>query len=265
MALTGTDRLLQRVAWSSMDDAARRSWLDGLRAAPPEADVLSILDAVRRDGDAALRQYTERFDGARIEQLFVEEAAFEEAERSVDPVLREALGRAAAAVGRYHADQRNALRPRRDVRTQPGVTAWRRWLPLQRVGGYVPGGRAAYPSSVIMLGVPARLAGVGELLLATPPGPDGAINPAILVAARMAGVRRVLRVGGAQAIAALAYGTDSVPAVDKIFGAGNAWVTAAKRAVSPEVAIDLPAGPSECVVVADAGADARLVALDPLA
>ena len=151
------------------------------------------------------------------------------------------------------------------MRTAPGVTAWRRWQPIERIGGYVPGGRATYPSSVLMLAVPARLAGVDDLIIATPPRGDGSISPEVLVAARIGGVDRVLKAGGAQAIAALAFGTDSVPAVDKIFGAGNAWVTAAKRAVSGRVAIDLPAGPSECIVLADRTADAEHVALDLLA
>ncbi|HEX5396495.1 MAG TPA: histidinol dehydrogenase, partial [Candidatus Limnocylindria bacterium] len=139
------------------------------------------------------------------------------------------------------------------------------WLPIGRAGGYVPGGRASYPSSVLMLGVPAQLAGVDELIVATPPRRDGSVDPTVLVAAGMVGVRRVLRVGGAQAIAALAYGTDSVPRVDRIFGAGNAWVTAAKRLVAADTAIDLPAGPSEAVVIADAAADGALVAADLLA
>jgi histidinol dehydrogenase len=151
------------------------------------------------------------------------------------------------------------------VRTAPGITAWRRWQALERVGAYVPGGRASYASSVLMVGIPAALAGVDELVIATPPAPDGGVAPAILVAARIAGVDRILRAGGAQAVAALAWGTESVPRVDKILGAGNAWVTAAKRLVSDRVAVDLPAGPSECVVLADATADPELVALDLLA
>jgi histidinol dehydrogenase len=175
------------------------------------------------------------------------------------------LERAADAIRRFHADQRAALRGERHVRTVPGIRAWRRWTPLERVGAYVPGGRAAYASSVLMLGIPAALAGVDAVIVATPPAPDGSVSPAVLVAARIAGVHRVLRAGGAQAIAALAFGTASVPAVDRIFGAGNAWVTAAKRAVSGTVAIDLPAGPSECVIIADETADPRLVALDLLA
>ena len=219
--------------------------------------------AIRDRGDGALRDLTRRLDGVDLEDPWV--SAEEWAAATVAPALATALADAAASIGRYHAEQRNALREERRVRTAPGVTAWRRWQPIERVGGYVPGGRATYPSSVLMLAVPARLAGVDDLIIATPPRRDGSIAPEVLVAARIGGVDRVLKAGGAQAIAALAFGTDSVPAVDKIFGAGNAWVTAAKRAVSGRVAIDLPAGPSECIVLADRTADAEHVALDLLA
>ncbi len=255
--------VLRRVDWAALDAPARRAWVDALRPAEPDADVSAILDDVRRRGDAALRELTARFDGADLADPWV--TADELAGATVEPALEAALADAASAIGRYHAEQRNALRAERPVRTGPGVTAWRRWQPIERAGGYVPGGRAAYASSVLMLAVPARLAGVGELILATPPGRDGSVAAPVLVAARIGGVDRILKAGGAQAIAALAYGTASVPAVDKIFGAGNAWVTAAKRAVASRVAIDLPAGPSECIVLADGGADAELVALDLLA
>jgi histidinol dehydrogenase len=246
-----------------MDAPARIDWIEALRPAEPEADVAAILDAVRRRGDTALRELTARFDGADLADPWVSPEEWQAA--TVDRALEAALGDAAAAIRRYHAEQRNALRAERRVRTARGVTAWRRWQPIERAGGYVPGGRAAYASSVLMLAVPARLAGVGELIVATPPRADGSVSPAVLTAARIGGVDRILKAGGAQAIAALAYGTASVPAVDRIFGAGNAWVTAAKRAVSARVAIDLPAGPSECIVLADAEADAELVALDLLA
>jgi histidinol dehydrogenase len=246
-----------------MDAAARTAWIEALRPPEPEADVAAILDAVRRRGDAALRELTARFDGVDLADPWVTPDEWLAA--SVEPALETALTDAAAAIRRYHAEQRNTLRTERRVRTAPGVTAWRRWQPIERAGGYVPGGRAAYASSVLMLAVPARLAGVGQLIVATPPRADGSVSPAVLVAARIGGVDRILKAGGAQAIAALGYGTASVPAVDRIFGAGNAWVTAAKRAVSARVAIDLPAGPSECIVLADGGADAGLVALDLLA
>ena len=255
--------VLRRIAWASLDDTGRAAWLAGLRPDEPETDVSAILDDVRTRGDTALRELTARFDGADLPDPWVTDAEWESA--TVDPALEAALRASASAVGRYHAEQRNALREERRVRTAPGVTAWRRWQPIERAGGYVPGGRAAYASSVLMLAVPARLAGIEELVIATPPASDGSVAPAVLVAARIGGVDRVLRAGGAQAIAALAYGTASIAPVDKIFGAGNAWVTAAKRAVSSRVAIDLPAGPSECVVLADGAADAELVALDLLA
>ncbi len=255
--------VLPRVAWDEMQPAARVGWIDAIRPAEPEADVSAIVDDVRRRGDAALRELTARFDGADLADPWVTADELEAA--TVEPALEAALERAADAIRRYHAEQRNALRPERPVRTAPGVTAWRRWLPIERAGGYVPGGRAAYASSVLMLAVPARLAGVDDLIIATPPARDGSVSAAVLVAARIGGADRILKAGGAQAIAALAYGTESVPAVDKIFGAGNAWVTAAKRAVSARVAIDLPAGPSECIVLADGGADPELVALDLLA
>ena len=255
--------VLPRVAWSAMDPATRAAWIAALRPPEPDTDVSAILDDVRQRGDAALRELTARFDGPDLADPWVSADACRAA--SVEPALEAALTDAANAIRRFHAEQRNALFAERRVRTRPGVTAWRRWQPIERAGGYVPGGRAAYASSVLMLAIPARLAGVDELVIATPPGRDGSISPAVLVAARIGGVDRVLRAGGAQAIAALAYGTASVPPVDKIFGAGNAWVTAAKRAVGSQVAVDLPAGPSECIVLADGDADPELVALDLLA
>ena len=257
--------LVRRLDWDAADAAARRAWIAALRPSRSGVDVTPILAAVRDGGDAALRDLTLRFDGTTLDGLWVQEDEIAEAERTVDPALLGAIDASMAAVRRFHADQRDALRAERVVQTLPGVTAWRRWVPLERVGAYVPGGLAPLASSLIMTGVPAKLAGVDELIVATPPARDGRVAPAILVTARRVGVDRVLRVGGAQAIAALAYGTESVPAVDRVIGAGNAWVTAAKRAVAADVAIDLPAGPSECVVIADAGADPELIALDLLA
>ena len=254
---------LPRTEWARLDDRARMAWTDALRPPAPAADAAAIVDDVRLRGDEALRELTARFDGADLEDPWLDGDDIDRATVADD--LQEALERSAAAIRRYHADQRNALRGERRVRTAPGVTAWRRWEPLARVGAYVPGGRAAYASSVLMVGIPATLAGVDDIVIATPPAVDGTIAPSILAAARVAGIRRILRAGGAQAVAALAYGTASVPPVDKIVGAGNAWVTAAKRLVSDRVAIDLPAGPSECVILADAGADIELVVLDLLA
>ena len=254
---------LARVDWSSLGPAARTAWADGLRPVPPAADAAAIVDDVRRRGDAALRELTARFDGADLADPWLDGDAIGAA--VVPDVLERALAEAARAIRRYHVDQRDALRAERRVRTGLGVTAWRRWQPLDRVGAYVPGGQATYASSVLMVGIPAALAGVEEIVIATPPDAEGSVAPSVLVAARIAGIGRVLRAGGAQAVAAMAFGTASVPAVDKIVGAGNAWVTAAKRLVSDRVAIDLPAGPSECVVLADGDADPELVALDLLA
>ena len=257
--------LIRRLDWSTAGPAERARWIADLRPPRGEVDAMPIIDAVRTGGDAALVELTERFDGARLDGLWVTDDEIAAAAEAADASFVAALDASIAAVRRFHADQRDALRAERVVRTLPGVTAWRRWLPLERVGAYVPGGRAPLASSLIMTCLPARLAGVDELIVATPPAADGCVADAILVAASRIGVDRVLRVGGVQAIAALAYGTESVPAVDRIVGPGSAWVTAAKRAVASDVAIDLPAGPSECVVVADAGADPELVALDLLA
>ena len=254
---------LARTDWSALEAFGRAAWVDGLRPAPPGADAAAIVADVRARGDAALRELTARHDGADLAGPWLEPDAI--AAARVPDELERALERAASAIRRYHAEQRNALRAEGRVRTAPGVTAWRRWEPLERVGAYVPGGQAAYASSVLMVGIPAALAGVGDVMVATPPAADGSVAPAVLAAARIAGVTRILRAGGAQAIAAMAYGTKSVPPVDKIVGAGNAWVTAAKRLVSDRVAIDLPAGPSECVVLADGDADPELVTLDLLA
>ena len=265
MTATAPPALRQRLEWSAADPSERRSWLAALRAPATDVDVAPIIEAVRRDGDAALRELTLRFDGATLEDPWVPLAEIEEAAATLDRRLLAAIDASIAAVRRFHADQRDALRGERTVRTLPGVIAWRRWVPLERVGAYVPGGRAPLASSVVMVGVPALLAGVDELIIATPPSSEGRVAPVILAAAQRIGIDRVLRVGGAQAIAALAYGTDSVPPVDRIVGAGNAWVTSAKRAVSADVAIDLPAGPSECLIVADADADPDFVALDLLA
>jgi histidinol dehydrogenase len=263
MTLPRTKLRLARVEWSGLAGDARVAWVNGLRPPAPAADAAGIVEDVRVRGDDALRDLTARFDGVDLEDPWLDPDAI--AAASVPDDLERALLRAAGAIRRYHADQRDALRAERRVRTAPGVTAWRRWQPLERVGAYVPGGRAAYASSVLMVGIPAALAGVEDVIVATPPAADGSVAPSILVAARIAGIGRILRAGGAGAIAALGHGTATVPRVDKIVGAGNAWVTAAKRLVGDRVAVDLPAGPSECVILADGSADPELVALDLLA
>lgn len=257
--------LVRRLDWDGADVAERRAWVAALRPPAPVAEVADIISAVRAGGDAALRDLTERFDGATIGDLWVAPEEIAAAERDADPAFLVALDDSIAAVRRFHADQRDSLRAERSVRTRRGVVARRRWVPIERLGAYVPGGRAPLASSLVMLAVPARLADVDEIIVATPPGRDGRVAAPILAAAARIGIDRVLRVGGAQAIAALAYGTESVPMVDRIAGAGSGWVTAAKRAVSVDVAIDLPAGPSEAVVIADGDADVDLVGLDLLA
>lgn len=227
-----------------------------------EARVAPILAQVRDQGDAALRQLTARFDQVEIDALAVSPAALASAAGEISPALRDAIGLAARNIEAFHQAQAT---PELQVETMPGVRCWRRSVPIERVGLYIPGGTAPLFSTILMLAIPARLAGCRELVLCTPPGRDGQVHPAIRYAAHLAGVTGLFRVGGAQAIAALAYGTESVPQVYKIFGPGNQYVTLAKQLVAREgVAIDMPAGPSEVAVVADATAHPAFVAADLL-
>lgn len=223
--------------------------------------VQAIMDAVDQEGDVALRRYTERFDGAVLSDLLVSEQEFARARAEVDPDVQEALHVQIAAVRAFHQPQR---RMEEVIETAPGVSAWREWRPIERVGLYVPGGRGAYPSSVVMLGVPAAIAACPQVILCTPPHADGSVPAATLVAADLVGIHRVFKLGGAQAIAAMAHGTESVPQVDKLFGAGNAYVTAAKLLAFPECSLDAPAGPSELLIIADDSADPRWIAADLL-
>jgi histidinol dehydrogenase len=226
--------------------------------------VAGILGRVRRDGDGALRALAREYDGAELAALEVPRDALAAAHEALDPAVREALERAA----RNLAAAAVACLPRPvELETEPGVTVGFRPDPLPSAGIYAPGGRAAYPSSVLMGVVPARVAGVGEVVVCSPPGRDGLPSGVVLAAAAIAGADRVFAAGGAGAIGALAYGTASVPRVDVVVGPGNAWVAAAKRAVAAEgrVRIDAPAGPSEVLVVADAAADPRRVALELIA
>ena len=224
------------------------------------ATVSAILDDVRDNGVTALVEYTNRFDRRTVGpgDLEVPEAALEQAAATIAPDLRQALEDAAARISAYHRHQAERSWSFED---QDGSTLGQRITPLDRVGIYVPGGKAAYPSSVLMNAIPARVAGVGEIIM-TAPAPDDGLNPVVLAAARMAGVHRVFCVGGAQAIAALAFGAGPLPAVDKIVGPGNRYVAAAKRLVFGVVGIDMIAGPSEVVIVADASADPDWIALD---
>ena len=223
--------------------------------------VRDIIAQVRAKGDEALKRYTKEFDGVDITSVEVGQGAIDEGFRMADPMLVDILYRASERVAAFHQHQvRNSFL----VNEEDGILMGQKIIPLERVGLYVPGGTAAYPSSVIMNCIPAKLAGVKEIVMVTPPGKDGKIPPNILAAARICGVNRVFRVGGAQAIAALAYGTESVPRVDKIVGPGNQFVAEAKKQVFGKVGIDMVAGPSEILVIADGKCDPRIVAADLL-
>ena len=224
--------------------------------------VEAILTAVRDRGDAAIADFTERFDGFRPEPMAVSPEALEQAWTSLPTNLRDALELAHRRITDFHQRQR----PTDLAVTGPhGEQLGRRWRPVERAGLYVPGGRAAYPSTVLMNAVPARVAGVKDVVICSPAGRDGAVNPVVLAAAHLAGVKTVFRLGGAQAVAAMAYGSESVPKVDVISGPGNLYVTLAKQAVYGQVAIDSLAGPSEVLVIADHSANSDQVAADLLA
>ena len=223
--------------------------------------VAEILRNVRERGDEAVREYTEKFDHAKPESLTVTPAEMQEALDSVDPDFLRILKRAAENIRKFHSRQvRNSF----ILNDEDGILMGQKVIPVDRAGLYVPGGTAAYPSTVLMDVIPAKIAGVKEVILTTPPGPDGKINPAVLAAASVAGADRIVKAGGAQAIAALAFGTESVPKADKIVGPGNAFVAEAKRQVYGMVSIDMIAGPSEILVVADGKSNPAYVAADLL-
>lgn len=227
-----------------------------------EGSVREILQTVKIHGDQALKQYAARFDKARLDQVIANPDELEKAGRQVDEKLKDAIRLAYKNIEKFHAAQKFG-EPKTE--TMPGVTCWRESRPIERVGLYIPGGTAPLFSSVLMLAIPARLAGCEEIILTTPPQKDGSIHPVIAWCAELCGIHRVVKAGGAQAIAALAYGTETVPRVDKVFGPGNQYVTMAKQLISMDgVAIDMPAGPSEVAVVADASAHPTFVAIDLL-
>lgn len=231
----------------------------------PAVDVKGIVKEIIQNvvtrGDAALYEYCERFDRAKLTALEVTTEEIEEAFLAVDPQLIRILETAAANIRKFHQSQ---VRQSYIINDCDGVVMGQKIIPMDRVGIYVPGGTAAYPSTVLMDSIPAKIAGCGQIVMVTPPGENGKINPAILAAAKIAGIDRIFKLGGAQAVAALAYGTASVPRVDKIVGPGNAFVAEAKRQVFGQVAIDMIAGPSEILVVADGTANPAFVAADLL-
>ena len=227
-----------------------------------EAAVLEVLNNVKQNGDKALVEFTQRFDGGLLKNIKVSEVEIAAAEQELTTELKAAIAQAKENIERFHAAQ---VQPVVKVETMPGVQCWRKSIGIEKVGLYIPGGSAPLFSTVLMLGIPAVLAGCREIILCTPPGKDGNIHPAVLYAAKVAGITQVYKAGGAQAIAAMAYGTETVPAVFKIFGPGNQYVTCAKQLIQRDgIAIDMPAGPSEVCVLADETANAAYVAADLL-
>lgn len=226
-----------------------------------EATVAQIIENVKQNKDKALLEYCEKFDKVSLDSLEVSEAEIEEAYKLADKEFVEIIKEAAENIREFHKRQvKNSF----IISERDGVITGQKVTPIEKVGLYVPGGTAAYPSTVLMDSIPAKIAGCAEIVMVTPPSKDGRVNPNILTAAKIAGVDRIFKVGGAQAIAALAYGTESIPCVDKIVGPGNAYVAEAKKQVFGKVSIDMIAGPSEILVVADSGCEPRYVAADLL-
>jgi histidinol dehydrogenase len=227
-----------------------------------ESSVRNILNRVKVSGDQAIRELTRQFDKVVVQDLEVTKEEMNQARQLLSPDLKQAIQTAAKNIMRFHSEQK---REQVVIETMPGVKCWRKAVPITRVGIYIPGGTAPLFSTVLMLGIPANLAGCSDIILCTPPGKEGKINPAILFAAELVGVTKIFKAGGAQAIAALTYGTESIPNVYKIFGPGNQYVTKAKQLILEEgVAIDMPAGPSEVLIVADDTCNPVFVAADLL-
>ena len=227
-----------------------------------ESSVRNVMNRVKASGDRALRELTQQFDKVDVVTLSVSDDAFVTAENALPASLKEAIRTAADNIRQFHAAQRGDTMT---TETMPGVVCWRKAVPIDTVGIYIPGGSAPLFSTVLMLGIPAAIAGCREVVLCTPPDKTGKINDAILFAARLVGIRHVFKVGGAQAIAAMTYGTETIPRVYKIFGPGNQYVTKAKQLAQEEgIAIDMPAGPSEVLVMADASANPEFIAADLL-
>ncbi|WP_067037129.1 histidinol dehydrogenase [Allomuricauda sp. CP2A] len=245
----------------------RKDWLQLLQRPTQtvgdiEATVNDVFDNVRAKGDAAIKKYTQKFDGATLDSLLVTDLEIEEASKKVSPELKQAIALAKGNIETFHAVQKTK---KVEVETMPGVQCWQEKRPIQKVGLYIPGGTAPLFSTILMLAVPAKIAGCEEIVLCTPPNKDGEVNPTILYTAQLCGVTQIFKVGGIQAIAGMTFGTESIPKVYKIFGPGNQYVTVAKQlATKHNVAIDMPAGPSELLVVADDTANPAFVASDLL-
>ncbi len=226
-----------------------------------EGIVADIIENVRLNGDKALYEYCEKFDKAKLSSLLVSPEEIDEAVNSVEPEFLEVLRKAAQNIRKFHEKQvRNSF----IINDENGIVVGQKVIPVDRAGLYVPGGTAAYPSTVLMDAIPAKIAGVGEVVMVTPPNREGKVNPVILAAAKIAGIDKIFKVGGAQAVAALAFGTETVPKVDKIVGPGNAFVAEAKKQVFGQVSIDMIAGPSEILIVADEKTNPRFAAADLL-
>ncbi len=261
----------EQINWQALSKEERRQILCRKLLQPvPEMvnKVERIIQQVKNaktGGDQALLELTQKYDRVKLESMQVSNTEIERAKQEVDPESYAALQQAAQNIRRFHRSQLNdSLR----IETQKGVICERIYRPIQKVGLYAPGGTAPLPSTVLMLGIPAQIAGVNDRILCSPPSKDGSINPYILVAADLCGIKKIYKVGGAQSIAAMAYGTETIPKVDKILGPGNSWVTLAKMAVAQDgegAAIDMPAGPSEVLVIADKSANPEFVAADLLA
>ncbi|MHC1571432.1 MAG: histidinol dehydrogenase [Methanosarcinales archaeon] len=248
---------LSELSQREVEDLMKRGDLGDLKDA-----VLPIIEEVRERGDDAVREYTRRFDNAEVIEIAVTREEMRDSLRAIDQRLLEHLQKAASKIREFHEEEK-ASEWYREI--SEGITLGQKITPLKRVGAYVPGGRAAYPSTALMTIIPAKVAGVSEVVVCTPPRPDAKIHPATLAACQIAGADQVFKVGGVQAIAAMAYGTDTIPRVDKIVGPGNAYVTTAKRMVREECEIDFPAGPSEVLIIADERAKPGNVAWDMLA
>lgn len=249
------------------NNPGRKNWPDilqrpSIEAASLEENVRSILLSVKQNGDAAVIAYTKQFDGVIIDSLLVSEQEIKEAANNIPVELQQAIKQAASNIRLFHSKQQTLPEI---IETMPGVQCWRKPVAIEKVGLYIPGGTAPLFSTLLMLGIPATIAGCREIVLCTPPGRNGLIDPAILYAASVVGVTTIIKAGGVQAIAAMAYGTATVPQVYKILGPGNQYVTCAKQLVQKDgLAIDMPAGPSEVAVYADETADASFVAADIL-